>query len=86
MNTHALEVTGMSCDECARHVERALRGVPDVNSADVAYQQGTAHVTATSMLKADTLPGAVAAAGYRATRPEAARAAGPQPDRPLAAA
>lgn len=85
MNSHTLDIAGMTCDACARHVERALRAVPGVDSADVSYSQGAARVTAASTLKADTLAGAVAAAGYRATRREVARAAGQRPDRPLAA-
>ena len=30
-----LTVEGMSCDNCVRHVERALRGLAGVESADV---------------------------------------------------
>lgn len=84
MNTETLEITGMTCDACARHVERSLRGVPGVHTADVSYPQGTARVTTASVLKADALAGAVAAAGYRATRREAGSAAVQRPDRPLA--
>jgi copper chaperone CopZ len=32
-----LEVQGMTCDDCARHVERALRSVPGVLSARVPH-------------------------------------------------
>jgi len=46
MNTETLEITGMTCDACARHVERALRNVPGVHTAEVSYPQGTARVIA----------------------------------------
>lgn len=81
MNTETLEITGMTCDACARHVERALRNVPGVHTAEVSYPQGTARVIAASVLQANALAGAVAAAGYGAIRQETARSAAPRPER-----
>ncbi|MEQ1871608.1 MAG: cation transporter, partial [Vicinamibacterales bacterium] len=58
-----LEITGMTCDGCARHVERVLLGVAGVRAADVSYERGTARVTGEA-LHAATLTTAVHAAGY----------------------
>lgn len=65
--TQTLEITGMTCGACARHVQRALLSVPDVQAADVSYPQRTARVTGRVALNAATLATAVAAAGYGAT-------------------
>ncbi len=67
MNTQTLEITGMTCDACARHVQRALLSVPGAEAADVSYPQRTARVTGGVALDAATLATAVAAAGYGAT-------------------
>ncbi|WP_019195324.1 cation transporter [Afipia birgiae] len=40
MNELTLSVTGMTCIDCARHVEKALWARPDIIAADVAYPQG----------------------------------------------
>ena len=70
MSGHTLEITGMTCDACARHVTQALLTVPGVQSAEVSYPQSTAHVTADGVVDAIALTAAVAAAGY-GTKPRA---------------
>ncbi len=61
------QVEGMTCDGCARHVERALRGVPGVEDATVpSWQGGRATVIADKGVAADDLTRAVEAGGYRA--------------------
>lgn len=66
MKSHTLEITGMTCHACARHVEQALLSVPGVHTADVSYPQGTARVTSNAMNTA-VLASAVTSAGYGAT-------------------
>ncbi len=69
MNSQVLEITGMTCDSCASHVENALLGVPGVRTAEVSYRQGTARVSAEKMLDSAALAAAVQAvkaAGYGA--------------------
>lgn len=62
-----LQVDGMTCDGCARHVERALRGLTGVSEATVpAWQGGRATVIADQAVADDALTRAVEAAGYRA--------------------
>lgn len=40
-----LKIDGMKCEECARTIERALRGVRGVKSASVARASARARVT-----------------------------------------
>jgi Cu+-exporting ATPase len=75
-----LQVTGMTCANCARHVTDALQGVPGVDSADVSLQEGRAHVRwhAGSGVKVAGLLDAVTAAGYEA-KPASAESKGKKP-------
>ncbi|MBI3080886.1 MAG: mercury(II) reductase [candidate division NC10 bacterium] len=62
-----LQIEGMTCDGCARHVTRALEAVPGVEEARVpTWQAGLAQVVAGSDVSEEALLGAVTAAGYRA--------------------
>ncbi len=62
-----LDVQGMTCDGCARHVASALRGVGGVDEATVpTWQTGRATVIAGSGVPDDALTRAIEAAGYRA--------------------
>lgn len=63
-----LQVGGMNCANCARHVTDALQGVAGVGSADVSLEQGRARVRWKSGVAADisALAAAVQAAGYEA--------------------
>ena len=62
-----LEVQGMTCDDCARHVERALRAVPGVLSARVPHwSSGRAEAIVEGEVPDSAMEEAVARAGYRA--------------------
>ncbi|WP_376791411.1 mercury(II) reductase [Thermoflexus sp.] len=62
-----LAVQGMTCDDCARHVARALHSVPGVLSAHVPHwSAGKAEVVAAGEIPSEALEEAVARAGYRA--------------------
>ena len=62
-----LEVQGMTCDDCARHVERALRAVPGVLSARVPHwSSGKAEAIVEGEVPDSAMEEAVARAGYRA--------------------
>ncbi len=62
-----LSVRGMTCDSCAVHVAKALKGVVGVTDADVPdWQSARATVVAESGVKADALAAAVREAGYSA--------------------
>jgi len=62
-----LEVQGMTCDDCARHVERALRSVPGVLSARVPHWSSRkAEAIVEGEVPDSAMEEAVARAGYRA--------------------
>ncbi len=65
--TLELDVRGMTCGNCVRHVTEALEGVPGVVSAEVVLDPGAAKVTVKAG-KADmaALVAAVKEAGYEA--------------------
>jgi mercuric reductase len=64
--TETLEITGMTCDRCARQIEQVLLRVPGVQAADVSYRRGTAQVTG-DRIQVAVLTSAVVASGYGAT-------------------
>jgi len=81
MDTHhvTLAVDGMTCDHCARAVERALTRVPGVEQARVDFPQRRADVS-TRGTEPGALVRAVESAGYRASVIEPRRsAAAPTP-------
>jgi P-type Cu+ transporter len=63
-----LTVTGMSCGKCAARVEKALRAVSGVSSAQVDLQASEARVTTSTNTDASTLEAAVREAGYGCQR------------------
>lgn len=66
MNTVRLQITGMTCDHCARTVEEALGSLPNVK-ARVSYKDALAEVEAPSDIAAERLLKAVQAKGYGAS-------------------
>ncbi len=62
-----LQIQGMTCDGCARHVTEALQKVPGVLQAHVpGWQSGRAEVIAREDVDEQALLDAVARAGYQA--------------------
>jgi len=66
MNVYTIRITGMTCDHCARTVEKALSAVPGVTAAQVSYAEGIARVEARNGIPESELVSAVAAQGYTA--------------------
>jgi mercuric reductase len=66
MNSRVLHITGMTCNSCASHVEKALRTVPGVHQAEVSYPEALARVSGEAALDPTMLFTAVEAAGYGA--------------------
>ena len=64
---YELAISGMTCLNCARTVERALADTQGVQHATVSFPARHATVDATPEVGADTLREAVARAGYSAT-------------------
>ncbi|HEY3803451.1 MAG TPA: heavy metal-associated domain-containing protein [Kofleriaceae bacterium] len=60
-----LRITGMSCNNCVRHVDDALRAIPGVTTVDVSLPDQRATVTHDDV-EAGALIAAVESAGYHA--------------------
>ena len=61
-----LNITGMTCEQCATHIQAALQRVPGVRSATVSYAQGRAQLSAAPSVSPDVLINAVERLGYGA--------------------
>lgn len=64
--TITLEITGMTCRSCERHVREALVKVEGVAAAAASLARGTAEVTLTRSVAMERLVDAVMEAGYDA--------------------
>lgn len=61
-----LQVTGMTCDHCAKRVTKALQGVAGVRSVTVSLEGERAEVEHTGTISPEGLVQAVVQAGYQA--------------------
>jgi copper chaperone CopZ len=61
-----LRITGMTCNGCVRHVDKALRGVPGVTAVEVNLTEGTAKVAHDDSAQLPAMVAAVESAGYEA--------------------
>lgn len=59
-----ISVTGMTCQNCVRHVREALAALPGVRSADVDLASNSATVEADREVPRDELQAALGEAGY----------------------
>jgi mercuric reductase len=66
MSETTLAVTGMTCTDCAPHVQKALLRLPGVRKVDVDYLQGVARIDSDAALALDTLNAALPK-NYRVT-------------------
>jgi|CXWL01.1.fsa_nt_gi copper chaperone CopZ len=66
MNTIDLQVDGMTCGACVKHVTQALQSLPGVNAAVVDLAAGRASVSADATQSGARLVAALEAAGYPA--------------------
>lgn len=60
-----LKVTGMTCNNCRKHVDSALRGVAGVTAVEIDLPTGAAKVVHDATVP--SLVAAVEEAGYQAT-------------------
>ena len=67
MSTHELRVTGMTCEHCARTVEKVLSRIAGVKRSTVSYIDGTARIDVRDTVGSAALVAAVKAMGYGAT-------------------
>lgn len=66
MNT-TLRITGMTCNNCVRHVDKALRAVPGVTAVEVSLPDQTAKIVHGDTTPVPALVAAVESAGYDAS-------------------
>ncbi len=59
-----ISVTGMTCQNCVRHVTQALTAVPGVRSVEVDLKAGTARIDAERPIERPDLGAALTEAGY----------------------
>jgi copper chaperone len=62
-----LNVSGMTCGGCVKHVTEALRPLPGVTHVEVALREGRALVEHDERTDVERLIAAVEREGYRAT-------------------
>lgn len=67
MQTIELNVQGMTCGGCVKHVTKALQSVPGVNQVSVDLTSGRARVDSDLPLGAESLIAALAKEDYPAT-------------------
>lgn len=59
-----IRVTGMTCQNCVRHVSQALSVLPGVRSASVDLESGSVRLETERQIPADELRTALDEAGY----------------------
>jgi len=64
--TTTLRITGMTCNGCVKHVDKALRGVPGVTAVEVSLPEQRAKVVHDDTASVTALVAAVESAGYTA--------------------
>lgn len=64
--TTELEIKGMTCQNCVKHVKNALENVEGVESVEVTLEPGFAKVQHTSQVATADLVDAVDEEGYEA--------------------
>jgi len=62
-----LRITGMTCNGCVRHVDKALRAVPGVSAVEVSLPEQSAKIVHDDSAGLPALVAAVETAGYEAS-------------------
>ena len=65
-------VEGMGCQNCVKHVKKALEGLDGVKSADVSLDAGTAVIELAKNIADEAIRSAIDEAGYDVAKIEAA--------------
>ena len=59
-----MKIEGMMCGHCEANVKKCLEALPQVDSAEVSHEKGTAVVTLSAAISDDELKKAVEEQGY----------------------
>jgi len=62
--TQAIEITGMTCENCARHVKEALEGLPGVRDVRVDLAHHRAQFEAERTVDREKIAAVLDEAGY----------------------
>jgi Cu2+-exporting ATPase len=65
MMTKTMKIEGMMCGHCEARVKKALEALPQVDTADVSHEKGTAVVTLNAEVESETLKKAVEEQDYK---------------------
>lgn len=65
--TKTLKIEGMMCPHCEARVKQLLEELPEVVSAEVSHEKGTAVLTLSADISDDTLKALIENAGYKAS-------------------
>ncbi len=60
----AIEVTGMTCQNCARHVKEALEALPGLRNVEVDLAHHSAHFESEGAVDREKIAAALDEAGY----------------------
>ena len=63
--TKTMKIEGMMCGHCEARVKKVLQALPEVESADVSHEKGTAVVTLNAEISDDTLTKTVEEQDYQ---------------------
>ena len=63
--TRTMKIEGMMCGHCEARVKKVLEALPEVESADVSHEKGTAVVTLNAEISDDTLTKTVEEQDYQ---------------------
>ena len=64
MTKFTINVTGMHCTSCERHIDQALHDVVGVHATHTSAKAGTCEVSADDNVSAESLLAAITSAGY----------------------
>ncbi|MFM8507748.1 MAG: heavy-metal-associated domain-containing protein [Actinomycetota bacterium] len=67
MTTTVLHISGMSCQNCVKHLTQALRGVAGVDTVEVSLEAASATVHSGGAVSHEAMKAAVEEAGYQLT-------------------
>ena len=70
--TLTLHITGMMCEHCEKRVRETLEGFPQVDSAEVSHEAGTAIVTLNAPIDQKAVKKAISEQGYKLKSVESA--------------
>lgn len=63
--TKELQIEGMMCEHCKKHVEEAIQEIPGVTAVEVSLEKNNAVVTSEREIETKEFDNAIEEAGYK---------------------